>query len=133
MLLQADYAEQNLLMASLLLTIVLPMLSVITLPPDPLILAASSGSDLNGAAVLRACEAIRDRMAAVAEDALGSGLRFAEGHARRRDASRRKSIEGPEPAHPISIGIVYAESQRVRNVGLRLGPVEELPVHPEIR
>ena len=32
-------------MASLLLTMVLPMLSVITLPPDPLILAASSGSD----------------------------------------------------------------------------------------
>ena len=37
--------KQNLLMASLLLTIVLPMLSVMTLPPDPLILAASSGSD----------------------------------------------------------------------------------------
>ena len=41
----AGYAEQNLLMASLLLTMVLPMLSVMTLPPDPLILAASSGSD----------------------------------------------------------------------------------------
>lgn len=47
--------------------------------PNTSATAASSGSDLNGAAVLRACEAIRDRMAAVAEDALGSGLRFAEG------------------------------------------------------
>lgn len=44
-LITSGYAEQNLLMASLLLTMVLPMLSVMTLPPDPLILAASSGSD----------------------------------------------------------------------------------------
>ena len=53
---------QHLLMASLLLTMVLPMLSVMTLPPEPLILAASSGSDAQWSFVkLRASLSLEDK------------------------------------------------------------------------
>ena len=53
---------QHLLMASLLLTMVLPMLSVMTLPPEPLILAASSGSEAQWSFVkLRASLSLEDK------------------------------------------------------------------------
>jgi xanthine dehydrogenase large subunit len=51
--------------------------------PNTSATAASSGTDLNGAAVLRACETIRERMAPVAADLLGdvsaAELVFADG------------------------------------------------------
>ncbi|MFT4623488.1 MAG: xanthine dehydrogenase large subunit [Myxococcota bacterium] len=50
--------------------------------PNTSATAASSGSDLNGAAVLRACEAIRSRMAEVAVEVVGADPVFADGEAR---------------------------------------------------
>lgn len=56
--------------------------------PNTSATAASSGSDLNGAAVLEACAAIRERMAEVAADLLGGtavqGLVFDNGRIRTR-------------------------------------------------
>ena len=72
----------------------------------------------------------------VAFDHGNARLGLAERDTRSCNASRasgREGVEGSEPAHAVSIGIVDAESQRVRNVGLRLGPVEQLAVDPEVR
>jgi xanthine dehydrogenase large subunit len=77
--------------------------------PNTSATAASSGSDLNGAAVLAACETLRARLAEVAGRALGvlpGAVVFSDGRVFAPDA-------GPEAAHALSfadvVGRAYLE------------------------
>ncbi|MCL4813393.1 MAG: xanthine dehydrogenase molybdopterin binding subunit, partial [Vicinamibacteraceae bacterium] len=66
--------------------------------PNTSATAASSGADLNGAAVLEACETLRERLRPFAARLLGvdpSELEFAGGHARRKGSERGASSSVP--------------------------------------
>ncbi len=90
-----------------------PLASVRVMPtrtdkvPNTSATAASSGSDLNGAAILAACEAIRERLARVAAGLLGvdpGEVVFADGVARR--------VGGPD-ARPFAEVVSRAYYDRV--------------------
>jgi xanthine dehydrogenase large subunit len=77
--------------------------------PNTSATAASSGADLNGAAIKNACEQIRDRLAMVAAERLGvnaDDVRFADGEVR--------GIAFSSPRIPWEEVVKYAYYQRVQ-------------------